>query len=306
MVVPTVSMIDPSMRVCKRRSSLATLATAALVAALASPASGYSPPELPWANCSGNIAATTTVLEVRALPQDGAKVTAGEPVTFSAPSKLPLTFAVASSPALLANPNIDQGLGIGQPSQLEDIQTFTSLNAAATARTVYWEVSFEAAEEPECAGLESGLISIPPRALVVEPAPTPLPQAQPSTQAPTPPADDFSAVITPSSVNTHHPTVAFRVRCTSSCVGTVNYVAIAARSHRKIQVPTLNFGLHRVSISSFTGGMESFSHHYAGVALRELEGLLKDHDTLTFRISASLTDASGDTAVAHASAQLRD
>jgi hypothetical protein len=280
------------------------LATAALVAALVSPANGYSPPELSWANCSGNIAAKTTVLEVRAMPQEGAKVTAGDPVAFSAPSELPLTFAVASSPALLANPNIDQGLG--QLSQPEDLQIFTSLKAAATAGTVYWQVSFEAAEVPECAGVASGLISIPPRTLVIEPAPAPVPQAPPPAQPPTPLAADFSAAISPSSVDMHHPTVAFRVHCTASCVGTVTYVAIATRSHRKIQAPTLSFGLHRVSIPGSTGGMESFSHRYTGVALRELEGLLKDHDALTFRISASLTDASGDTAVAHATAVLRD
>jgi hypothetical protein len=298
------------MHACKRRSGVATLATAALVAALASPANGYSPPELSWANCSGNIAALTTVLEVRAMPQQDANVTAGDSVRFSAPSELPLTFAVASSPALLANPNIDQGLG--QPSQPEHMQLFTSLKAAATAGTVYWQVSFEAAEVPECAGVSSGLISIPPRTLVVGPALVPAPVLVPAPllvpqeKTPTPPAADFSAAIRPSSVNTHHPTVAFRVRCTASCVGTVNYVPIATRSRRSIGVPALSFGPHRISISSSSGGMESFSHRYTGVALREIESLLKDHHALAFRISASLTDASGNTAVAHATAQLRD
>jgi hypothetical protein len=188
------------------------------------------------------------------------------------------------------------------------MQVFTSLKAAATPGTVYWQASFEAAEVPECAGVASGLVSIPPRTLVIEPAPAPPPVAQTQPQAPPPPplAADFSTAISPSSINTHHPTVAFRVRCTASCVGTVNYVAIATRSRRKIQVPTLNFAPHPVSIPGSIGGMESFSHHYAGAALREFNGLLKDHDALAFRISASLTDASGDTAVAHATAQLRD
>jgi|GEM_PF-5450264 hypothetical protein len=170
--------------------------------------------------------------------------------------------------------------------------------------------ALEAAEVPECAGVTSGLILIPPRTLVVEPALVPapvlVPQEQPPAQPPTPLAADFSAAIRPSSVNTHHPTVAFRVRCTASCVGTVNYVAIATRSRRRIGVPALSFGPHRISISSSSGGMESFSHRYTGVALREIESLLKDHHALAFRISASLTDASGNTAVAHATAQLRD
>lgn len=291
------------------RLRVGALVASALVAVLASPAKGYVPPELPWANCSGNIGAYKTVLEADALPQDRATVTAGDPVTFSAPSdflssQLPLTFAVASSPALLANPDIDQGPG--QPSPSEHMQVFTSLKATATAGTVYWQVSFEAAEVPECGGVESGLVSIPPRTLVVEPAPVPATQTQAAPQPPTPVAADFSAAVSPPSVSTHHPTVAFQVRCTATCAGTVNCIAIAIRSHRKIQVPVLSLQPHHVSIPGSTGGMESFSHRYAGAALRELERFLKDHDALSFRVSASLTDASGNTAVAHSTAQLSD
>jgi len=292
------------------RSSLGALATLVLWAALVSPATGYSPPELSWANCSGNVAAKTTVLEVRALPQEGSKVTAGDPVTFSAPAGVlnegPLTFAVASSPSLLASPNIDQGPGQpSQPSQPEHMLTFTSLKAAATAGTVYWDVSFEADELPECAGVAWGLISTPPRTLVVEPAPAPAPQIRSLTPPPTPPPAIFGASISPSSTNPHHATVAFGVHCTESCVGTVDYLAIAVRNHRSIQIQSLNFRPHRVSISGSGGGTESFSHRYAGVALRQLRRLIEAHDSLAFRISASITSRSGETMVAHATAQMR-
>jgi hypothetical protein len=137
----------------------------------------YKPPELPWANCSGDIAAHETVLEARALPGEDAKVVAGTPVTFSAPSPTPVTFAVASSPTLLASPNIDQGLGQPLPSENEEhMQVFTSSKAALAPGTVYWQVSFSAAEVEGCAGVLSGIITIPPRTLVVEsPAPVPVP-----------------------------------------------------------------------------------------------------------------------------------
>lgn len=77
--------------------------------------------------------------------------------------------------------------------------------------------------------------------LVVEPAPAPAPQIQSPTPPPTPPVAIFGASISPSSANPHHPTVAFRVRCTESCVGTVDYLAIAVRNHRNIQIQSLNF-----------------------------------------------------------------
>jgi len=116
----------------------------------------------------------------------------------------------------------------------------------------------------------------------------------------------FGASISPSSANPHHPTVAFRVRCTESCVGTVDYLAIAVRNHRNIQIRGLSFGPHRVSISGSGGGTESFSRRYTGVALRQLKGLIEAHDTLAFRISATLTNTSGETMVAHATAQMRN
>ncbi len=73
-------------------------------------------------------------------PLNGATVPAGATVRFSGESNLPLTFSVASSPALLSSPDIDSGLGsLGTGTSL---YTFPSTKAAATPRTIYWAASF--------------------------------------------------------------------------------------------------------------------------------------------------------------------
>jgi hypothetical protein len=215
------------------------------------PAMSYVPPELPWANCSGNIAAAKTVPEVRALPAEAATVTAGSPVTFSAPSAVPLTFAIASSPSLLANPDIDQGLA--QPSGSENMQTFTSLKAGSAAGTVYWTVSFQSEELPECSSFAFGPSSIPPRTLLIT--------LDTSVPPQTPQVPDLRATI--SQTRKDALAVEFRVRCNASCAGTVSYVAIVVRRGRSILVPALDFGPHGVSITNPAGGMESFSRRYA-------------------------------------------
>jgi hypothetical protein len=256
------------------------------------PASGYTPPELSWANCSGNIASNLTVIEARALPEAGAKVVAGTQVTFSTPSDAPVTFFVASSPALLASPNIDQGLA--QPLSSEGgtthMQVFTSSNAASTPGTVYWQASFSAAEVPGCAGVLSGLITSPPRTLAVEPAPPPTPSAAP------PPAPAFSAMI--SSAPTGRPQVAFKVHCSTSCVGTAAYVVTVLHHHRKSPESVLDFGPRKVAIASSSGGVQQFTHRYTGASLRKLEHLIHDDDALEVHITSTVTDTGGNTAVA--------
>lgn len=257
----------------------------------------YVPPELPWANCSGNIAAAKTVLEVRALPAEAATVTAGSPVTFSAPSTVPLTFAIASSPSLLANPDIDRGLA--QPSGSENMQTFTSLKAGSAARTVYWTVSFQSEELPECSSFAFGPSSIPPRTLLITPDTSVAPQ---SVAPQTPQVSDLRATI--SQTRKDALAVEFGVRCNASCAGTVSYVAIVVRRGRSIRVPALDFGPHGVSITNPAGGMESFSRPYARVALRELKRLIHDHSALRFLVTASVRNVSGNVAIARATLPL--
>jgi hypothetical protein len=75
-------------------------------------------------------------------PAEGAEVPEGAPVTLLGKSVYgpPLTFSVASSPALLPSPDIDGGPGSLQPGTSD--YTFTSTKATAASRTVYWAASF--------------------------------------------------------------------------------------------------------------------------------------------------------------------
>lgn len=101
---------------------------------------GFSP-EL---TCSLNTEANEIVEKHTILlsPSNNASVVAGTAVTFSGESgaEAPLTFSVASSPALLASPDIDSGPGSLQPGT--STYTFTSTKATATPRTIYWDASF--------------------------------------------------------------------------------------------------------------------------------------------------------------------
>jgi hypothetical protein len=251
---------------------------------------------LPWTQCSLAISAQETVIEARALPEEGATVVAGTPVTFSAPSHARLMFAVASSSALLASPNIDQGFGQLQPSENGgDTQVFTSSKAAATPGTVYWQVSFSDAEVEGCAGVLSGQETIPPRALTVEPAP---PAALPAP----PPESPFSATV--SSAHAGRSQVAFQVHCSTSCSGTAAYVVTAVHRHRKTPEHALDPGPWPVSIDSSSGGAQQFAHRYARASLRVLRRLIQAGDELEVQISSTVTDASGDTTVARATTRL--
>ena len=82
-------------------------------------------------------------------------VPAGTPVTFSSLSSQPLSFAIATSEALLATPNVDSGpASPSSPTQNvsgSQHYSFTSTKATATAGTVYWQASFSTAAMPNCA-----------------------------------------------------------------------------------------------------------------------------------------------------------
>jgi len=280
----------------QRNWLVGTLGTLACVAAFVAPANGYTPPELPWANCSGNIAADRTVIEVDELPEEGATVTVGTPVTFSAPSAAPVTFSVASLPTLLGSPDIDRGLAQPQPAPggaIDHMQVFTSSQAASTPGTVYWQASFSAAEVPECAGLLSGLITVPPRILKVEPAPSP-PSESP------PPA--LSAAISKTQAGPRQ--VSFDVSCSTSCTGTATYVVSAARRHRRSRKSALGFGPWKVAIANAAGGVQQFTHRYAGATLRKLTHLAQEGDVLEIHITSTVTGADGSTTAAHKTTRL--
>lgn len=246
--------------------------------ASALPASGYTPPELPWANCSGAIGANSTVIEARDLPEEGASVMAGTQVTFSTASVAPVTFSVASSPALLATPDIDRGLAQPRPEEGIHMQAFTSSRAALTPGTVYWQASFSAEEVPGCAGILSGFITSPVRTLTVEPAP----QLPPPPPVEAPPAPAFN----------------------TSCVGTAAYVVTVTHRHRKSPEPALDRGPWTVAIDSSSGGVQQFTHRYTGASLRKLKHLIHDGDAVEVHIASTVRDPGGNTVVAHTTARL--
>lgn len=285
------------------RLTVGVFGTLACLASVVAPASGYTPPESPWANCSGDIAANLTVIEARALPEEGAKVVAGTQVAFSTPSDAPVTFSIASSPVLLASPNIDQGFAQPLPSEggTTHMQVFTSSKAASTPGTVYWRASFSAAEVPGCAGVLSGLITSPPRTLTVEPA-APLPPPLPPPLTAPLPASAFGATI--SSASMRRPRIAFEVHCSTSCAGTAAYVVSAFHRYRKSRERALDFGPWKVAIASSSGGVQQFAHRYTGASLRKLKHLIHDGDALEVHITSTVTDAGGTTVVAHTTARL--
>lgn len=130
-------------------SALGVLACAMAVTATSS----HAYVENTYVECFNNVESNLAVLRNSMTPPDGATVQAGTPVIFSGPSEAPLTFAVASSRSLLANPDIDNGLGSAQPPTppaQSTIYTFVSTKATATPRTVYWTASFSDAGFSGC------------------------------------------------------------------------------------------------------------------------------------------------------------
>lgn len=134
-----------------------------------SPASAVEGPS-PWSVCLSEQQSNQVVEEYAKLisPASGATVVAGTSVTFSAASGAasPLTFMVASSPALLSSPDIDSGLG----SFVWPEYSFISTKAAAIPRTIYWTASFTRVLN-DCEG-PPVTFTIAPRALTVLPSPT--------------------------------------------------------------------------------------------------------------------------------------
>jgi hypothetical protein len=143
---------------------------------LTAPAQAYEAKISPSLSCLLAAQGDMVVLEYTLSPSNEATVQAGTPVTFSGASRSPVTFAVASSPALLSSPDIDSGSGPAQPagpSGGPPTYAFTSIKATATPRTVYWAASFSSAGIPECAGLSATTYTTRARTLTVLPPPQP-------------------------------------------------------------------------------------------------------------------------------------
>jgi hypothetical protein len=137
---------------------------ACATAVLASPAYALASEFPPWAICIGNIVADEGVAHGMSLePASGATVPAGTPITFSGETNTSLMFSVASSQALLSSPDIDSGMG----SQSGAFYTFTSSEATATPRTIYWTASFTLTPN-DCES--SSTFTTPVHTLVVRPS----------------------------------------------------------------------------------------------------------------------------------------
>jgi hypothetical protein len=178
-------------RIVRPIVALLVLGCASTVAAV--PGQAYTAKVEPafLCNMEGQAAARAAGESVR--PPSGAAVVAGSPVSLSAESPWPLTFAVASSPALLSSPDIDSGAGALQPagsspeSAPGHTYTFTSTKATTTPGTIYWAASISSNSIPICAGLPAESFTTPTQMLTVLPA-SPMPVPSTPTSAPPPPA----------------------------------------------------------------------------------------------------------------------
>jgi hypothetical protein len=107
--------------------------------------------------CYSEESSALGVVENFLSPANGSMVAAGTSLTFSSDSSQPLSFAIASSEALLSTPNVDSGPGSPSPPPPNAAgagtqhYSFTSTKATGSAGTVYWQASFSSAALPHCA-----------------------------------------------------------------------------------------------------------------------------------------------------------
>lgn len=148
-------------------------------------------------------------------------MTAGTPVTFSTRSEAPVTFVVASSPAL----------------QTSFTYTYTSAVAANTPGTVYWQASISSADIEPCAGLTPVIWRTGVYSLHVLPAPVQV------------------SIDSPYAFRSADPTVTYQVNCSIDCTGDTYYEASELqRTLTARRVPSLDLGPTAVSITAATGG----------------------------------------------------
>ncbi len=194
-------------------------------------------------------------LEYSLSPSNESTVPVGVPVTFSGSSGLPVTFAVASSPALLSSPDIDSGLGSGQPEPMssghEDAYTFTSTKATATARTVYWDASFSTANISECAGMSASTYTTKVRTLTVLAPPSSTPMPSPAaTPATTGPESGAVSLVSTSIAVQGSGMALVKLDCTGhmACEGNLTLTA-EAKGRKKRITSTVTVGSASFSIS---------------------------------------------------------
>ncbi|MGH2853805.1 MAG: hypothetical protein ACRDLF_06400 [Solirubrobacteraceae bacterium] len=233
--------------------ALSVLGYAAAVTAC--PAQAYTAKLNPQTACNMAAHADLVTLERSLSPSNETTVTAGAPVVFLGSSEAPVMFAVASSPALLSSPDIDSGLGSGQPepmsSGLLDTYTFTSTKATAMARTVYWDASFSNANIPECAGMSVSTFTTEARALtVLAPPSSPPTPPSPMTAARIGPPEHSEVSLAGTSIAVQDSGIALlKLDCTGSaaCKGSLTLTA-AAKGRKRRATSTVTIGSASFSI----------------------------------------------------------
>jgi hypothetical protein len=265
---------------------------------------GGSQAALPsWLLCAMAREADKLAVEKTLTPASGSTVEAGTPVTFSGGPEPSLSFAIASSPALLSTPDIDGGPGIAGPPQQP--YTFTSTKASATPRTIYWQASFSTAGIPECAS-EPSTITTEARTLTV--VPTAPPPPSPSLEMPAAPK------TSPLEVGIGKPTViggphgagiAYEIHCNQECTGRTSYQVLILRRHaRPRRTPELGAAGH-VTVAAASGGQAQVEQRYRGAALRAWTKAVHAGEAIEVRVVAEITSSSDETVERHRSFSLR-
>lgn len=255
----------------------------------------------PWVLCFAASNSDQLALEHSLSPANGAEVPAGTAITFSGESPYPVTFSIASAPALLSAPDIDSGAGSAGPGQTSSFAayTFTSTKAAEVPRTIYWQASFSNAGIPECAEKPSTVSTEARTLTVLPPVPAP-PVARSETHPTTAPASPLRVSIRkPVRFSVRHPRITFGVRCTSACTGHASYEVFVPRPHaRPREVSKLELRSRSVHMRASGGGEARLLLAYRGSALQTLKDLLLSGGTVEVRFFATVKGQSGEVATA--------
>lgn len=238
--------------------------------------------------------AATEEIEASMAPVNEASVTTGTQISFSATGRVPLTFSVASSPSLLAMPDIATGPGIAQSSGSPAVYTFSSPAVSSLPRMVYWTVSFSTEALPECTGAPSKVVTASERTLMVVPATSEV-KAKPA-----PLRLDIKAAKT---FHLVHGSITYSVACTGVCVGSSGYrLYIRRPGGRLVYLPKLGLKPTGFSIKGATGGSHVLVRHYKGASMRLLQRLLHKNALLELQIAARAANGSSEAVEANKAA----
>ncbi len=260
--------------------------------------------------------ASVSVLENSLRPANGNEIAEGSPITLSAQSRSPVTFAVASSQSKLSSPDIDDGLGSPQSEPVAPgstpvyTYTFTSPKATATPGLIQWDASISSAGIPECAGQPTSTYTTAPHFFWVVPrepaSPSPAPESRLApAKTPVPPPSPVRrpvkvAIVSPHTFSLNQPTFTFRIDCASTCSGETYYEIVSDHGAGYRQTGMLDYGPARVSITDSSGGDQRFVHRYSQRSLHMLRGIIHEGRAVEIRIYVKVTSGSGVSTRTHA------